>query len=67
MVVVYMAVSRDKYKLPIAIADTCGELSKMVGVKKETIYSEIARFKSGKLYGQRNQRFFRIELEEDDL
>lgn len=65
--IVYMAVSKDKYHLPIAVADTARELARLTGVKTETIYSEIARFKSGKLHGQRNQRFFRIELEDEDV
>lgn len=38
----YIAVSRDKYKLPIAVADSAGELAKMVGVTKNNILSSIS-------------------------
>lgn len=64
--VVYLACSKDRLALPIAVADTAEELARLAGVKVGTVRSEIARFKSGKLHGQRNQRFFRIEIEEDD-
>ena len=33
----YMKVTKDKYELPIAVADTPRELSKMVGIKAQSI------------------------------
>lgn len=45
--IVYMKVTRDKYELPIAIADTVGELSEMTGASKETIFSNISHQKTG--------------------
>lgn len=54
---VYMAVSRDEYKLPIAISDTAAGLAKMLGIKKQTIYADICR-KEG--------RYLRIEIEVEE-
>lgn len=38
---VYMMVTTDKYSLPLAIADSVGELAKIVGVSPETISHEL--------------------------
>lgn len=40
---VYVAYSRDKYKLPLYVADSVQELSAMTGIKKQTISSLISR------------------------
>lgn len=41
----WVAVSRDKYELPIAVADTIEELAEMCGVKVNTIRSYICHAK----------------------
>lgn len=33
----YMAISRDKYELPLAVADTIEELAELCGVKPNSI------------------------------
>lgn len=38
---VYMLVSKDKYELPLVIADSAYELSRRIGVKEKTICSAI--------------------------
>ena len=38
-----MAVTPDEYELPVAVADTCAELSKMINVDKMTIYKQLNR------------------------
>jgi hypothetical protein len=48
MMIVYIAVMRDKYELPIAIADTIRELSKITGTDERTIRSAISHVKSGR-------------------
>lgn len=57
--IVYMKVTRDKYELPIAIADTVGELAKMTGASKETIFSNISHQKSGRI---KNGSYKRIDI-----
>lgn len=46
---VYMKVMADKYELPIAIADSPKELAEMVGVKANSISSQITRAERGYL------------------
>lgn len=40
---VYLAVSPDKYELPLAIADSAIHLAEMMGITTNTIYPAIAR------------------------
>jgi len=45
----YIAVSKDEYELPIAVADTPTELARMVGVSRKTIYNQLNRSRHGKI------------------
>ena len=45
---VYMKVTNDKYELPVAIADTIGELAKITNTDDRTIRSAICHVKSGR-------------------
>jgi ribosomal protein L7Ae-like RNA K-turn-binding protein len=57
---VYVAYSKDKYKLPIFIADSPKELSAVVGVDSNTISSMICRAKTkGK-----ECRFAKVDISE---
>lgn len=38
----YIAITKDKYELPIAVADTAKELAEMVGTKPNTVLSAIS-------------------------
>lgn len=46
---VYMMVTGDKYQLPVYIADTAKELSKICGTSTNTIYSIVSKYKHGKI------------------
>ena len=37
----YMAVTRDRLSLPLAVAESAGELARLRGVKKRTVFSGI--------------------------
>lgn len=39
----YLAVTNDKYELPIAVADSASELAKMLGLSVCTIYTGVFR------------------------
>lgn len=39
----YLAVTNDKYELPIAVADSASELAKMLGLSVCTIYTGVCR------------------------
>ena len=41
---VWMAVTKDKYELPIAAADTAKELAEMIGRTPGTIGNAVSRF-----------------------
>lgn len=59
---IYMLVSSDEYELPLAVADSGMELSRLTGVDERTIYSSISRHK-------RRGGFCKwrmIEVEDDD-
>ena len=43
--VVWMAVTLDKYELPVAIADTAEALGKLLGVSGSTVQSAVSRAK----------------------
>ena len=39
----YLKVTRDKYELPVAVADSAEELAAMVGATKNNVYSCISK------------------------
>lgn len=54
---VYMEVSKDKYELPLAIADTPGELAKICCTTSSNVLSCIYHKK---------KRFVKVKIEEDE-
>lgn len=42
---VYVAYSKDKYKLPVVVADSLGELSRKIGIDTNTISAAISHAK----------------------
>lgn len=40
---VILMVTRDKYELPVLMASTVDEMSRLTGVKRSTIYKSIGR------------------------
>lgn len=57
---VYVAYSKDKYKLPIFVADSPRELSAVVGVDTNTISSVISHAKAK----QKDWRFAKVDISE---
>lgn len=63
----YVAVTGDRYELPIAVAETAKELAKMLGVKENSIYKAVHRQKHGLVKGLKKEiKYYKIELEDDD-
>lgn len=58
---VYIAVTNDKYELPIVVADSVQQLSEMFGIKYHDIHSLISRNIPAK---KKNVKFYRLEIEE---
>ena len=59
---VYIKVTDDELRLPVAIADTVLELAKIVGVKPNTIYSSMCHAK----HGRRSSVYECVEIDEDE-
>ena len=57
--IVYMAVSADKYELPIYVADTVKELSELTNIKRRTISVYISTARAIK---HRNMKLIRVNL-----
>ena len=58
--ILYYKVTKDKYELITAIADSSRELAEMCNVKQKTVCEGIRRFEKG-IY---NSQFRKIEVEE---
>ena len=56
-----MLVSPDKYELPIAIADTCGELARMLGKTEKNVYNAVMLAEKR---GSKKSRYRRVLKEE---
>ena len=48
----YLRVTRDRYELPTAVADSAKELAEMCGVSNSTILSAISHEKAGRWKSQ---------------
>ncbi len=59
--VLYLEVTRDEYELPIAVADTCGELAVMRGTTKNAVLSGISHEKRN----GRQSRFKKVVIDDD--
>ncbi len=60
--VLYLAVSQDKYELPVAVTDNALELSRLMGVSENIIYAQLSNAKKGKV---KRQKYFRVVVEEE--
>lgn len=56
---VYMKVTKDEFELPLAIADTPTELSRITGDKLGTINSALSRAKHKK---RKFSRYIKVEI-----
>ena len=59
---IWMMVTRDKYELPLAIADTARELAKLTGYHVGSIVTGANGVKNGKL---KRSYFRKVNIEEE--
>ena len=59
----YMMVTKDKYELPLAVAGSATELSRMTGVPEMQIYSQASKYRHGLL---KRSKFVRVEDYEEE-
>ena len=57
-----MLVTKDKYELPVIIAETSTELARICGVSNRTVISGALRSKSGKV---KKSRYIKVEIDDD--
>lgn len=60
--IVWLLVTKDKYELPLEIADSAGELAKKVGCSVNNIHAAVSQARRRGY----NSRFKKVEIEEDD-
>lgn len=60
----YMAVTTDKFELPLAIGDTASELGMLVGVSANLIHSSISKGQSGKT---RKMKFVKVDIYDEEV
>lgn len=53
---VWVAYGKDRARLPITVADTAGELARIVGVKRNNVESQASKYRKGVLKWSRYQR-----------
>lgn len=58
----YLKVTKDKYELPVAVADSPRELAKMIGVSRDTIFSALSHVKAGQV---RSSTYKIVEVEDE--
>ena len=67
MKTVYMAVTADKYELPVAIADTGLGLARLLGLPRNRVHENISRgVKWTMLSDGRKVKFIKVEVEDDE-
>lgn len=54
----WLAVTADKYELPLAVADSAAELGRMFGMKKNSIIGAVSKQRDGSISGR---KFLKIE------
>ena len=58
----YIKVTSDEYELPLAVGDTVRELAKMLGVKSDSIYSQMSHSKHNVYFCS----YKKVEVEDED-
>ncbi len=59
----YMAVTPDRYELPLAVCRSADELGQAFGITGHTVMVSLCRKDDGR---KRGAKFLRIEVEEDE-
>lgn len=59
--VLWLELSRDKYELPLIVADSAAELARKAGVKPNTVFQYIFRYRNGLI---KYERFCKVEVED---
>ena len=55
----YMVVTLDKYELPVMVEDSVEKLAKRLGIKPNTIYTQMSAVRTGKY---KRTRYVRVAI-----
>lgn len=58
----WLAVTADKYELPIFVEDTAQQLANKLGITSSTVIASVTRNKTGKNIGR---KIVRVNIDED--
>ncbi|MET3616745.1 hypothetical protein ABID14_000365 [Peptoniphilus olsenii] len=61
---VYLAVTPDKYQLPLYVADSVGEMAERFNTTVSSVSTSISKNKSG---NRKGVKFIRIEIKVDEV
>lgn len=59
---IWMWITKDKFELPIAVAGSAAELSRLSGKTINNIWSQASKYESGK---QKKTQFVRVKIDQD--
>ena len=59
--VIWMEVTKDKYELPVVVADDAYKLAELTGASVNNIRSTASKYAHGEI---RRSRFVRVEMED---
>ncbi len=62
---IYMAVTNDKYELPVAFGETLSELASMVDSNPSNISRNIKKYKTAKRHLGK-YRYVKVEIEDEE-
>lgn len=63
---IYMMTTKDEYELPLAVADSVGELAKMTGVNPRKITYSLSKAKTRKPKRQFGRTWHKVEVEDSN-
>lgn len=58
----WLAVTADKYELPLAVCDTAKELGELYGIKKNSVITAVKKQSSGRGCGR---KIIKVPIEEE--
>lgn len=61
---IFMEVTRDRYELPLIVADSSRELAQKSGANQDAVISTICKWVKGE---RKRSRFIRIEVEDEEI
>ena len=63
---IYMMTTKDKYELPLAVADSVGELAELTGVNPRKITYSLSKAKTRKAKRHLGSTWHKVEVEESN-